>query len=466
MTAKWRAFIAVATLCTVAGVTGGSRAIASTAASSPKFTYTPIAYLGGSAPGGGSFIADFEPSAVNGRGEVAFTADLSPDGVNDIGEGTFVGTPGHIVNVARVGQAAPRGASTLIFELGRMGLNNRGDVSFAFAMNPFTTPVGFNAGVYRQLHNSSKLEALLTPGDPAPGGGTFGGTWFHTGINATGATVFSGIVSASSAQPPNYNGMAEGLFLAKPDGTVVKVVRPGDPAPAGKTFDDANNGSINDSGDVAFGAHVAGEQCVDIGDPLLCGESVYLRSAASGGIISIAHQGSASPCAATPYRVAFGPVINNQGDIAFVGDLTPPSEPANTINAVFHYSQGHVSPVSCPGMSMPGGGHLFSSGLQDGTYSQNAAGQVAYSAVLDTSTGGVADNGVYLFSNGHTSVVARTGTMMPNVGTVASMGLTTPGPPTAPFVQDGGEINDNGQVLFSATLTDGRVALVLATPTT
>lgn len=433
---------------------------------SPKYTYTPIAFLGGSAPGGGSFIFDFEPSAVNDRGEVAFTADLSPDGVNDIGEGTFVGTPGHIVDVARVGQAAPRGAGAFIFELGRVGLNNRGDVSFAFAMNPFTVPIGLNAGVYRQLHNSSNLEALLTPGDPAPGGGTFGGTWFATGINATGATVFSGIVSASSTQPPNYNGMAEGLFLAMPDGTVVKIVRPGDPAPGGKTFDDANNGSINDSGDAAFGGHIAGDQCVDIGDPLLCGESVYARSAASGSVVSIAHQGSASPCAATPYRDAFGPVINNGGDIAFIGDLTPPSEQAGTITAVVHYAQGHVSAVGCPGMSMPGGGRFVSGGFQDGTYSQNATGQVAYSAVLDTSTGGVADNGVYLFSNGHTSVVARSGTVMRGLGTIASVGLTTTGLASAPGAQDGGELNDNGQVLFSATLTDGRVVLVLATPTT
>lgn len=464
--AKWRAFTALASMCVVASVAGGGRAIASTGATPSKYTFTPIAYLGNAAPGGGSFIVDFEPSAVNDSGEVAFTADLSQDGVNDIGEGTFVGTPGHLVNLARVGQPAPRGGTFSIGELGRMALNNRGDVSFAFTLDPFTFPLGLNAGVYRQSQDSSTLSALMAPGDPAPGGGTFAGTWFHTGINATGATVFSGIVSANSAQPPSYNGMAEGLFLATPGGAVVKVVRPGDPAPGGQTFDDANNGSINDAGDIAFGAHIAGDPCVDIGSPLLCGESVYRHSATSGTTVSIAHQGSPSPCAATPYRQAFGPLINNDGNIAFIGDLTPPSQPPNTTDAVFQYTNGRVRVVACPGMSMPGGGHMVSAGAQDGTYSLNAAGRITYAAVLDTSTGGVADNGVYLLSNGHTSVVARTGTVMRGVGTIASLGLTSPGSAAAPLVQDGGLVNDKGQVLFSATLTDGRVALVLATPTT
>lgn len=301
---------------------------------------------------------------------------MSQDGVNDIGEGTFVGTPGHLVNLARVGQPAPRVGTFSLGELGRMGLNNRGDVSFAFTLDPFTFPLGLNAGVYRQSHNSSTLSALIAPGDPAPGGATFGGTWFNTAINATGATVFSGIVSANSAQPPSYNGMAEGLVLATPGATVVKVVRPGDAAPGRQTFDDANNGSINDAGDIAFGAHIAGEPCVDIGTPLLCGESVYRRTAASGTFVSIAHQGGASPCAATPYRQAFGPLINNDGNIVFIGDLTPQAQPPNTTDAVLRYTSGRVRIVACPGMSMPGGGHMVSAGQQDGTYSLNAAGQI------------------------------------------------------------------------------------------
>src|SRR5438552_406175 len=42
---------------------------------------------------------------------------------------------------------------------------------------------------------------------------------------------------------------------------LTNVVSPGDPAPDGGTFDFAAAPSINARGDVAFGAHVRGEEC-------------------------------------------------------------------------------------------------------------------------------------------------------------------------------------------------------------
>jgi hypothetical protein len=64
-------------------------------------------------------------------------------------------------------------------------------------------------------------------------------------------------------------------------------------------------------------------------------------------------------------------------------------------------------------------------------------------------------------------LVARTGTVLPGVGTVRSFvppsGIIIP-PPVA-FVPNSGAVNnDRGQVLFSALLTDGRYVLLLATP--
>jgi hypothetical protein len=51
-------------------------------------------------------------------------------------------------------------------------------------------------------------------------------------------------------------------------------------------------------------------------------------------------------------------------------------------------------------------------------------------------------------------VVARTGTMIPGIGRIASVtGLV-----------NGGTLNDNGQVFFWVTLTDGSGVLLLATP--
>src|SRR5438445_556235 len=149
------------------------------------YSFTPIAFLDNPAPGGGNFTLDFEPSAINNRGEVGFTADVTTGG-----EGVFVGLRGQLTQIMRSGQ-------------------------------------------------------------PAPGGGG--------------------------------------------------------------TFDMAMNGSINNGGDVAFGGHVAGDECIDIGFSN-CGESVYLKDAATGIIQSIAHQGDPAPGGGV-FRLAFGAVVNSRGDV-------------------------------------------------------------------------------------------------------------------------------------------------------
>jgi hypothetical protein len=54
------------------------------------------------------------------------------------------------------------------------------------------------------------------------------------------------------------------------------------------------------------------------------------------------------------------------------------------------------------------------------------------------------------------------GSTIVNIGPPAAFFGGTP--PPAPTAQFGGIINEQGQVLFSATLADGRVALVVGTP--
>jgi hypothetical protein len=57
----------------------------------PGYAFAPIAFLDSSAPGGGNFTFDFEPSGINNSGEAAFTADLTTGG-----EGVFVGRRGQV----------------------------------------------------------------------------------------------------------------------------------------------------------------------------------------------------------------------------------------------------------------------------------------------------------------------------------------------------------------------------------
>src|SRR5262249_40932252 len=115
----------------------------------PGYAFTPLAFLGDLAPGGGGFTNDFEGNAISHRGDVFFGADLATAGGVFIGEGLFFVQRGKIVPIALPGQSAPGGG---IFDgafLGPIALNDGGDMAFSFILDPFTLPFGVHAGVYR-----------------------------------------------------------------------------------------------------------------------------------------------------------------------------------------------------------------------------------------------------------------------------------------------------------------------------
>ncbi|HSB79454.1 MAG TPA: choice-of-anchor tandem repeat NxxGxxAF-containing protein, partial [Candidatus Methylomirabilis sp.] len=290
---------------------------------------------------------------------------------------------------------------------------------------------------------------------------TFAGTFVNTSINNRADIVFTGMVPATIG-PGASIGLGMGLFQADKKDHITKVVGPGDPAPGGNTFDYATNGWINNRGDIAFGAHVKEDACLDLGQTLpafiFCAESVYVKDAATGKTKSIAHQGAPAPGGGI-YRLAFGPVLNNQGEIAFIGDLTPAPGFGENL-AVFLHKRGNTVPVARPGDSLPGGGNLLRASFFVLDYHLNNRGEVAFSGVLDTSSDNVNnDTGLYVFSHGSLRLVARTGTVIPNVGKIARLGS-----PNFPLPLSGAANNDRGQVFFHATLTDGKTVLLLATP--
>jgi hypothetical protein len=56
------------------------------------YRFEPLAFLGDPAPGGGTFVHDFELGAANKHGEVIFAADI--DAAGD--EGIFLARPGRV----------------------------------------------------------------------------------------------------------------------------------------------------------------------------------------------------------------------------------------------------------------------------------------------------------------------------------------------------------------------------------
>jgi len=85
----------------------------------------------------------------------------------------------------------------------------------------------------------------------------------------------------------------------------------------------------------------------------------------------------------------------------------------------------------------------------------------------DVNGDGSLDTGLFVWAQGSVRLVARTGTVIPGLGTVAGL-VTGPNliPPPPVLVPNSGALNnDRGQVLFAATFNDGSNVLLIATPT-
>jgi hypothetical protein len=476
----WQRFMAVVGVALLVAVVGSR---SPDVFADPKgFVFTPLVFLGDPAPGGGVFLDTFESNIINNRGDVLFGSNVAPGDFPKTG--LFLLRKGEKSEIARAGQSAPAGGVFAFGFLSPTTLNDKGDVGFPWLLEPFCFPnpsgppndcptIGVNTGVYRFSHNAQMVTPVMIPEvtdvPEVPGGGVFKGAQFGVSLNNRGDLVFGGIMETEQGihlADEDYIGLGGGLFKASKTGQISSVVGPGDPAPGDKVFDWTAFPSMNDRGDVAFMGHVAGEECLaDFPQAFLIGclGSVYVKDAATGTIRSIAHAGDDAPGGGV-YRLASNPVINARGDIAFLGDLT--SSPAI---GVYLHSGGQTIAVARPGDPMPGGGRLVTAGtIGFWQLDVNNAGDVVFNAALDTddNTDDKQDTGLYLWSHGSLRLVARTGTVVPGVGTIAHLGTSVP---TVEGISDvdpysGANNNDRGQVVFGATLSDGRGVLLVATP--
>jgi hypothetical protein len=493
---SWQRFVAVVGVALLVAVVGNmSPAVL---ADPEGFVFTPLAFLGDPAPRGDTFLAVFESNRINNRGDVLFGTEVPREVPTQEEFGLFLLRKGEITQIARAGEPAPGGSEFDSGFLSPTTLNDQGDAGFVFLLDPFSfppegPPFGVNAGVYRFSQSTHTVTPVVIPEvTEVPGGGVFKGAHFGASLNNRGDLVFPGIVETDKGihlPDEPYIGLGVGLFKANKKGHISRVVNPGDAVPGGGVFDGAFAPWMNDGGDVVFMGHVAEEECRAEGSPpqeivIGCLGSVYVKDAATGNIRSIAHAGDPAPGGGV-YREAKSPVINNRGDIVFLGDLTSP--PAAALKTgVFLRSGGETIAVARPGDPMPGGGaFVTASPIIGWQIHVNNPGDVVFNATLDTSTLStdngepIPDTGLYVWLHGSLRLVARTGTVIRGVGTIAHlvMNVLVVSDPESPAVfvpNSGAHNNDRGQVVFGATLcdvgsspcatSDGRGVLLVATP--
>jgi len=197
------------------------------------------------APGTDVEFSEFEPPAINAAGQVAMHAYLVGAGIDQSNdEGIWVGAPGALQLVARIGQQAPGTPQGTKFSandysledqwepLSNPVINSSGQITFSARFDGIADSSN-NWGVYSG--SAGALSLLARSGDIAPGAGGlhFRGSFPEfpevnpfgpLAINDAGQSAFL----AWLAPPGSVEGTAHGIFVAGSDGVVRLLARTGE----------------------------------------------------------------------------------------------------------------------------------------------------------------------------------------------------------------------------------------------
>ena len=172
-----------------------------------------------------SVIQDF-PLSISSSGEVAFAGPITPG--NDGNDGIFSSTGGVISTLALKGDLAGTTGRTFTSFQRFPAINNNGDVAYVASTTPDAD--GNEMGIFDRSG-----ESIVFEGDPAADLGVVFQEFINTGrggdgqwpdvlINDVGQVAFRAITS----RLPGPGRIDRGLFLANPDGTIIKIVFEGE----------------------------------------------------------------------------------------------------------------------------------------------------------------------------------------------------------------------------------------------
>lgn len=310
------------------------------------------------------------------------------------------------------------------------------------------------------LISNGQTRVAVAPSDPDPNGGIFeildapvinaqGQILFRgtsSDFNGSGLFLYSNgtitsilpdatvasdgqeIFAGSGQFAPNgaflVDNGGQGLYLLSSDGSLDRVIGPGDPAPGGDIFSVVLSGGINASGQIVLQGFLASGA-----------NAIFLKSGDT--ITKIISSGDVFPDG-VPLGFPTSPSINDAGQVSFGGV-------SNSIQdtGVFLYSQGTLSLV-VPEFTVVDGNFLEA----PTTTSINNAGQIAFAATIPQPNG--FGTGIFLYSNGQVSTIQVPGQPAPEGGTFIS------------GTEIGAVINNQGKVLFFGTRAEHGLALYLA----
>jgi hypothetical protein len=403
----------------------------------------PIPAVPGTAWGNSAFNPTFTRPRINGAGQIAFTATPNPSPTSQTH--LFVDGTSYVIRDGDPAPGVPAGLTILTISTDP-GIDESGQVLWAAQFTGATTATD------TALYLNTSL--IAREGDPAPGAGgaLFGdlhvGTvsTAHTALSHTGHVAFHTALTGPGVTIAND----EAIYR---DGTL--IARKGD-VPSGASsgiLSFSVRPQINASGQVAYAVAFAGGVTALYRDATLIAKAGD-SAPGTGGAQFSGVGGGGGP---SPSNVSLP--INAAGEIAFVAGLTGTGVTSTNNIALYR----GTTLIAREGDQAPGlpAGVVFSSFAFSGTDTDtgiDAAGRVAFQAVL-TGTGVTAANNAALFfwDGTTTELIAAEGLALPPTSQIVEG--------TIPF--DIEAMNSSGQVLFNATSNNGiqqRIGYYVASP--
>jgi len=413
----------------------GLLTIASTNSSTPQKSTAPFI--------GGSFTA-FSDLLLNESGTVAF---IGNNGilVNSLAaSGIYTGSGGALTTIAATGQDAGLGVNENVTILGSLSLSDTGKVGFVAISSAgaadTTTPSGFFLGSGGGTPTSLSATPIAKTTQTAPGlGGAF--TSLETpALNAVGASTFWGT-----------NGTNSGIY-ASFGSSLITIATTLQAAPGiGGTFSSLVVPTINDKGSVVF----IGRNDLEISLGI---KRAGIFSGSGGAISQIAtnYNPTNDPFFNAPgfigknFVTFLEPGISNSGVVAFKGQVDGGG------SGVYRWVPSAVPSLQAVATTLTTAPTIGGNFSKFDRLTMNDVGTVAF---LGTSTNGTTIKGIYLGDGQELITAAHTG----QIAAGSTIKLLT-------FVGGAdrggnGQLNNNGQIAYRATLFNGTTSIHLFTPT-
>ena len=312
-----------------------------------------VAATGTPAPAAGLGVtinAGFSP-VINDAGRVAFNASLAgPNVTNSNRSAIYIETGAGLALVARAGNAAPGAGSGAVFDSpSSIVINNAGQIAFVATVTGTGVTGDNNDGTWAGTAGNLRLvvrESAPAPGPPA--GLVFNtlSTPFTPLLDGLGKVAFFGDAVSTTNRYFGYWQESAGVIS-----TIAIKFQQAPTFPAGVLFTDQVSRPVqNDAGRLAFATSLNGA-------PANADQVIW--SNVGGSLQTVVRENDRAP--GTPAGIVFNsvvttPVINNAGQLAFLGEVRGSGVDNNNNQGIWSTAGGALHLIAREAAAAPGGG--------------------------------------------------------------------------------------------------------------